>query len=405
MKSFVKKSAIVLPLIVCSLAGLSSCTKERRAFAFVAVNSGEWDQEITIGDWKYKFRGNLLDNHDVIFKATTTGRKSQAGGPGGPGGGFPGGGFPGGAPFGAQGGQVETPTEPTPEELKEKDFEFKGTWKEEKGYGYILTMADKDKTVIHADFVKTEGRHQFYYNVTNKDNVSETVFFQAKDPTYKDRLADDYEVWDKRDSKYVYKAKGTGNNGSLAYAYLYLHNDGSVVENTPKDRSASRTVVIGKTWKEDNGIITVKDGDKTYTSKKCIDSSIDASMIALPNYTYLVSNTKSFKWTKLTPEHFDVKATYKFKGEVSQMFGGNVEVTLFLNPEGKCKYYEGNSFTPKKEGTWTEENKVITITLGTDAPVTSTLLDDGSRQIVLVSESKTPWGSVSKTETQLVEYK
>ena len=400
MKSFVKKSALVVPLIICSLAGLSSCTKERRAFAFVATTGSEWDTAVTIGDWKYKFRGNLLDNHDVIFKATTIDRKPQGGG--GPGG-FPGGGFPGGA--GGEDSSTEEKPAPTEEELRAQDFEFKGTWEHDKGYGYVLTMADKDKTVIHADFMKAEGRHQFYYNVANKDGKTETVLFQAKDPTYKNRLADDYQVWDVRNSKYTFKAKGTGNNGSLAYAYLYLHKDGKVVENTPKDRSSSRTVILGKTWKEENGVITITDGDKTYTSKKSVDSSVDAMMIALPNYTYLVSNTKDFKWTKLTPEHFDVKATYKFKGEMSQMMGGKVEVKLYLNPEGKCKYYEGSSFEPKKEGTWSEENKVLTVTLGNDAPVTSTLLEDNNRQIVLKSESKMPWGAVQIVETELVEVK
>ena len=186
---------------------------------------------------------------------------------------------------------------------------------------------------------------------------------------------------------------------------MYLHKDGKVVENTPKDRSSSRTVILGKTWKEENGVITITDGEKTYTSKKSVDSSVDAMMIALPNYTYLVSNTKDFKWTKLTPEHFDVKATYKFKGEMSQMMGGKVEVKLYLNPEGKCKYYEGSSFEPKKEGTWSEENKVLTVTLGNDAPVTSTLLEDNNRQIVLKSESKMPWGAVQIVETELVEVK
>lgn len=398
MKSFVKKSALVVPLIVCSLAGLSSCVKERRAFAFVAATPTEWDASITIGEWQYKFRGNLLDNHEVIFKATTVDRKQQNAGPGGPGGpgGFPGG--PGG------GGQVEEIPAPTPEELKAQDFEFKGTWEHDKGYGYVLTMADKDKTVIHADFNKTEGRHQFYYNVSNKENANATVFFQAKDPTYKDRLADDYEIWDVRNSKYTFKAKGSGNNGSLAYAYLYLHKDGKVVENIPTDRSSSRTVIIGKTWTEENGIITVNDGDKKYVSKKSVDPKVDASMITIGSYTYLVSNTNEVKWTKLTPEHFDVKATYKFKGEVKQMMGGTQDAKLYLNPEGKCKYYQGYSFEPTKEGTWSEKDDVITITLGKDNPVTSTVID-GNRQILLVSESKTPWGSPMITEIPLEEYK
>lgn len=398
MKSFVKKSALVVPLIVCSLAGLSSCTKERRAFAFVATTGDDWDTSVTIGDWQYKFRGNLLDNHDLVFKATTVDRKKQSGG--GPGG-FPGGGFPGGP--GQGGGTQEEEKAPTEEELRAQDFEFKGTWEHEKGYGYILTMADEDKTVIHADFNKTEGRHEFYYNVKNKANAKETVMFQAKDPSYKDRLAKDYQVWDKRNSVYTYKAKGTGNNGSLAYAYLYLHKDGKVVENTPKDRSSSRQVIIGKTWEEKDGIITIKDGEKTYTSKKSVDKTVDASVIELGGYTYLLSNTPEVKWTKLTPEHFDVKATYKFKGQVSQFMGGMVDVKLFLNPEGVCKYYEGSSFTPKKEGTWSEKDSVLTVTLGQDAPVTSTVVDE-KRTIVLKSETKTPWGSTQVTETTLEEF-
>ena len=420
MKSFVRKSAFIVPLIVCSLAGLSSCTKERRAFSFVATTDSERDAAVTIGDWQYKFRGNLLDNHEVLFKATTVDRKT-AGGPGGPGGfpffidnatqknslgkeGGPGpGGFPG-VPGGGQGGQEELEP-PSEEELRAQDFEIKGTWEHEKGYGYILTLADEDNTVIHADFNKTQGRHEFYYNVKNKAGAVETVFFQAKDPTYKDRLADDYEILDKRNSIYIFKAKVSGNNCSLSYAYLYLHKDGKVVENTPKDRSAGRTVILGKTRSEENGIIKVIDNNKTYTSKKCVDSSIDATMIALPNYTYLVSNTKEFKWTKLTPEHFDVKATYKFKGERSEMMGGKVDVKLFLNPNGICKYYEGYSFLPKKEGKWSESDKALTITLGDDAPISSTLLENGQRRIILKTENKFPWGGSTIVEAELNEYK
>ena len=132
------------------------------------------------------------------------------------------------------------------EDLAKYNWSVTGTYKLEKGYGYTISFNDEGKTVIHTDFDKTEGRHEFYYNVKIGEE-SQTLKFQAKDPTFKDSLAKDYKKWDERDSKYIFYAKATGNNNSVATAYMYLHDsDKSVVVNTPN--GANRSLSFGMTW-------------------------------------------------------------------------------------------------------------------------------------------------------------
>ena len=83
------------------------------------------------------------------------------------------------------------------EDLEKYNWAVEGTYVYEKGYGYKITFNDEGKTVIHTDFDRTEGRHSFYYNVKIGDE-SETILFQAKDPTFKDSLVKDYKMWDER---------------------------------------------------------------------------------------------------------------------------------------------------------------------------------------------------------------
>ena len=140
----------------------------------------------------------------------------------------------------------------------------------EKGYGYKIVFNDEGKTEVHTDFDKTEGRHEFYYRVTIGDESS-VLKFQAKDPTFKDSLAKDYKKWDERDSKYIFCAKATGNNNSVATAYIYLHNtNGEVTVNTPS--GANRSLEFGLKWEEKDGVITVKDGETAYVADKSVNT-------------------------------------------------------------------------------------------------------------------------------------
>ena len=399
MKSFASKKAM-LPLVACSLIALTGCQKERMAFTFVATSSTEWNTSVSIGDWTYKFKGNLQSGNKFVLSAITDG-KAQTGGPGGPGGGFPGGGFPGGG-FPAE--ETSETSQPTEEELRAQDFTIEGTWTHDVGYGYVLNLNDENKTVIHADYSKIEGRHSFYYTVTKGDKSS-LVYFQAKDPTYRNRLAKDYQTWDKRDSKYILTAKATGNNSSVAYAYMYCHNDGSVVINAPKNMSPDRSVTFGNTWTEnDRHVVSLISGDVTYPGVETINPAHPGYRISYNGLTFLYSFDENVKWSKLTIEDFDGTAIYKFAGEKSG-FMSSTKIALNLYDEGVAKWYEGSNFDPKQTGTWVESNdKLITVTFG-DKSYSTILTDTNDRQLVVVTETKLPWGETQISETVLSEVK
>ena len=165
-----------------------------------------------------------------------------------------------------------------------------GTYKLDKGYGYVLTFDDTAKTVIHADFDKVEGRHKFIYTVQIGENKSE-ISFQAKDPTFKNTLAKDYKNWDERDSKYIFRARATGNNGSAATAYMYMHSDGSVIVNTPN--GANRSIKTGLTWEEkgaeNDKQIIVHDGQTTIEAVKSVNANHPGYMLTYSGSTYLLS--------------------------------------------------------------------------------------------------------------------
>ena len=249
------------------------------------------------------------------------------------------------------------------EDLEKYNWAVEGTYVYEKGYGYKITFNDEGKTVIHTDFDKTEGRHSFYYNVKIGDE-SETILFQAKDPTFKDSLAKDYKKWDERDSTYIFYAKATGNNNSVATAYMYLHgSDHSVVLNTPN--GANRSLKFGLTWEEKDGQILVHDGETVYTAEKSVNQEHPGYRLVYSGNTYYCSLNPDFKWKKFTTADFEGANTHEFVGSytTSGPDGGTKEVNFNLVEDGKAKLYLGSS-TASFVGEWSKDaNNKLTITL------------------------------------------
>ena len=240
------------------------------------------------------------------------------------------------------------------EDLEKYNWAVSGTYVYEKGYGYKITFNDEGNTVVHTDFDKTEGRHSFYYNVKIGDE-SEIIQFQAKDPTFKDSLAKDYKKWDERDSKYVFYAKATGNNNSVATAYMYLHNsDGSVVLNTPS--GANRSLTFGMTWEEKDGVITVHDGDKDYVADKSVNAEHPGYRIVYSGNTYYCSLNPDFKWKKFVTADFEGANAHEFVGSytTSGPDGGAKEVNFNLVEDGKAKLYLCSS-TASFVGSWSKD--------------------------------------------------
>ena len=444
-----KKSALLFVALSTSAIALAGCfeSKAKIPVNFVAVTSSDWNASVTIGDSGYKFSGRLEDGKNFTLKATTQSHtEPQQGGnqggqqPGGDQGGQqPGGqGFPGGdqQPGGDQGGQQpgglpggeqsseaqdeeqssgfpgfpgggqpnglfdlggeESSSEEKKEDLSKYDFTIKGTYELEQGYGYILHFDDENKTNIHVDYNKTEGRHEFYYTVKVPGTDSSSLIkFQAKDPTFAKSLASDYKVWDERDSKYIFCTKATGNNNSVATAYLYLHSDGTIVDNSPS--GANRAISYGMTWTEANGVVTIKSGDKTFHSEDSINASRPGKRITVeteervqrgPNVsvktvtrTYLWSQNPDVRWKKMTPSDFDGAAKYTFNGSYSTSGpdGAAHNLDLFLTPDGKARIYEGASLF-QNAGTWSEDDKVLTLNFPDKDPIVSTV-SGGARSL------------------------
>ena len=297
------------------------------------------------------------------------------------------------------------------EDLAAHNWSVSGTYVLEKGYGYVISFNDQWNSVIHADFDKVEGRHEFYYNV-NIENKSSIVKFQAKDPTFKNTLAKDYKKWDERDSKYIFMAKATGNNGSLATAYLYLHKDGSAVINAPQNRGVDRDLTFGLTWEEANGSITLKNGNKTYQSKASVNAEHPGFWIDYEGYSFLYSAKEDVKWKKMTVADFEGATSYEFTGSytTSGPDGGDKEMLLNLyTADHVAKLYQG-SWTPSIVGTWAENDGVLTfnykVTEGqgpaaqeVDKVLTSEKDDNGVFFTYVIVQSS--WGETVETPVRL----
>ena len=240
------------------------------------------------------------------------------------------------------------------ENLEQYNWSVNGTCTYEKGYGYKIVFNDEGKTEVHTDFDKTEGRHEFYYRVQIGE-TSSVIKFQAKDPTFKDQLAKDYKKWDERDSKYIFYAKATGNNNSVATAYIYLHEtNNEVTVNTPN--GANRSLSFGMKWEEKDGVITVKDGETAYVADKSVNSEHPGYRLVYGGNTYYCSLNPEVKWKKMTIADFEGQNIHEFVGSytTSGPDGGVKEVNLNCVEDGKAKLYLGST-TASFVGTWSKD--------------------------------------------------
>ncbi len=279
------------------------------------------------------------------------------------------------------------------------EFNVDGTYDIDEGYGYVITLNDESKTIIHCDYSKVEGRHEFYYNVKTAAGSS-LVKFQAKDIQFKSKLAKNYETWDVRDSKYIFTSLATGNNNSVAYAYMYLHNDGSVVINTPS--GVNRAIeTTGLSWEEDaDKNIAVKKDGTVYQASKSINPDKPGYLINYGSYVFLNSQNPDVKWKKLTLADFEGTPQKEFTGSyaVSGPGGGSGNLSLQLFDQGVAKLYE-NTWSLKSSGTWTENEGVYSIVLGEETYTSKT--EDGKCVIVYSIAASNPWGGSTSTEVTL----
>ena len=288
------------------------------------------------------------------------------------------------------------------ENLAQYNWSVNAEYEYQKGYGYVLTFEDEGKTQIHTDFDRTEGRHEFYYYVTI-GQTSKTVKFQAKDPTFKDSLAKNYKKWDERDSSQIFYAKATGNNNSVATAYMYLHDsDHSVVINTPS--GSERELKFGLSWEErgegSNKTIVIKEGLQEYVADISINEQHPGYRLVYGGNAYYLSKNTEVKWKKMTTEDFDGETSYEFTGGYSAgMFGGQTEVNLNLGTDGVARLYIGSP-APTYKGTWSEDANThkVTLTFG-EHTCEFKDNDNGTKSIVVVLESTSMNMFTQKMET------
>jgi hypothetical protein len=364
MKSFCKKMSF-LPLSALAIASLLSCGQSSSSSvsefeqSFVAVTSSTWDAEVAFNNKKnYKLALNLEKDNTFNLVGTYSSEVKETGG----------GGFgPGGMTTSSSetsSSVVVVPGDP---------FTISGTWSLEKGYGYILNFSDTSKTVVHVDYNKIQGRHEFYYLCTPDAALgSKTIFMQAKDSAFRKNLASDYQTWDVRDSVYAFTGTATGNNNSLAYIYIYMHSDHSAVINAPS--GSDRSVTLGGTWTEDKTahILTFTLGGKDYTAQYSINAAHPAYRLAYDSYSLLVSLDSSVSLSSITNADFDGATKYQFTGSYTTTGpdGSTKNVSLNLTELGTAYMYTGTTLT--KSGTYTFANDVYNVAFSDGTSIAST---------------------------------
>ena len=181
---------------------------------------------------------------------------------------------------------------------------------------------------------------------------------------------------------------------------MYLHNNGSVVINTP--RGVNRAVeTTGLSWEEDsNKNITVKKGNEVYKADKTINPDKPGYKIAYGSYVFVNSQKSDVKWKALTISDFEGMPVVEFSGryEISGPGGGAGSLSLGLYEGGVAKLYK-NTWNLEKSGTWSETNGTYTVTLG-DKTYTS-ITEGENKTITYTVSAKTPWGSDASTDVVL----
>lgn len=377
MRSLVKKVALSLAclgsigLVGCGQTESSSVPGTNNSGAtenlvqeFVAVTSTSWDAEVTLGKELYTFSMALKTDKTISFKATCTGQKSENSNQGG--GGSESNGFAGfdyghvkkaegEAPASQQGEAAEPESEPV--DLTVYDFSLTGTWEEETGYGYKLSI---DNTVIHTDYNKDQGRHQFYWNIVHGEN-SATVLLQSKDSGYRKKLASDYKTWDDRDSEYVFFCEATGNNSSVATGYMYCHKDKSINLNLPSGSDRSISMNVG-TWEVTNNVFSITKNNVTYTADTSLSAARPGYRIVFEDYTWFCSKNTSVNWTDFETSDFDGANVYVFAAENNKGY-----LNLTDNQNKMYLYIDGALV---KTGVWAFAAETFTLTFAGEDPLT-----------------------------------
>lgn len=349
----------------------TSSTGEGPLESFVAVTSSAWDAEVAFGSKNYKLALALQADKSFSLAGTYSSEAQTQQGGGG---------------FGPGGGTTTASSSAAASVSPGDPFSISGSWTLEEGYGYVLTFNDgaagASGTIVHTDYNKSEGRHEFYYIVNAVANGtslgSATVFFQAKDAAFRKSLAADYQSWNIRGSTYVFSGYANGNNSSLATENIYLYKDGSVKVAIPN--GSSMNVTIGGSWSEvaSTHALSITVGGKTAKASYCDTTSKEGYRLIYTNTCYCSLNS-AFAWSNYTSEDFDGKTLYAFKGVVSvaSFFGStDYQVSLNCTSKGSALIYVNDS--PSASGVYTFVNEVFTITMDGKDPVTVAKAENGT---------------------------
>lgn len=353
---------VLVPMLVAGCKDNKSTSQPQKTedVRFVACTKADFDTEVTVGSHKHKLAFDLKKDKSLAFSGTCTGKvQTSSGGPGGPGGGFPG--------FGQARTDTATSAEEEETDFTKYNFEIKGSWVLEEKQGYVMTLSDSLNSVIHTDYERLQGRHQFYFNVKT-DEGSKVTLFQMKDSEFRKTLPADYKTWDERDSEFIFEGITTGNNSSLATAYLYAHKDSSVVFNTAS--GSDRKVTLDLKWKKDGNDFVLIDGNKEIKAENSVDSSRSGLRLNYNSITFFCSKTASIANSELKNEDFDGKTLYQFTGSytTSGPDGGTKNVVLNLTDNRNSMYlYTGNTLS--KKGTYVKENDKFILTFEQEEPV------------------------------------
>lgn len=388
MKSFVKKSAALL-LLSGAIGALASCGGSSDSASssssgeseveqsFVAVTASSWDAEVTVGSHIFTFDLTLMSDNTLSFDATCVGEAQSGGG---------GWGF-----IVADGESSSAATD-----YSSYDFSFSGSWELETGYGYILSFEDEAKTTVHVDYNKTQGRHEFYYSVVT-DEGSAVTLFQARDSAFRSTLADDYASWDERDSTYIFTGEVTGNNNSVAHAYIYCHSDGSAVYNTAN--GSDRAVTLGLRWALSDGTFTLTEGSTVYTADNSINSAHPGFRLNYDGAAFYCSTDSSISWLDMDNGDFDGTTLYQFTGSYTTTGpdGSTQNVELNLTDRSTAFLYTGSSLSAS--GTYTYSDSIFHIELSGYEAQDVSLVDGVYTYTYTYTYSS--WGGTSSIEVAL----
>lgn len=314
----------------------SSNTAKNHNLTFVVADKTNWDKEINIGDYTYTLAVSLKENGTLELVGTCTGRyvPQQSGNQGGSG-----------------GGEETQPTEPPatlpPLTQSEKDalkFTQTGTWEYEKGYGYNITLNNYS---TKTNYDKASSRHYFYAEVV-KDGASLGLLeFMAKDTSFRNDIAADYQEFELRDAAYVFELFETNTGNNPNSTRLYLLKDGTA--SSLVYQGSSGTYKRGTWVKNADNSLTVTIGGENYDCDYCDIAGKEG---------YRVKYNSKTMYSNGNVTYTDVD----FNGEVVKTLQcAEQDYTLELTEKGFAVLRKDGE--AKVTGKYTEKDGVYTVTL------------------------------------------